>query len=136
MLPLLSLPFLAFADDLIDRVGTWRARAWAATALTALAYSGYLQTQVNLLPFWTYYHAREALFVSRSLDTIDYFLYHHPALIAEDLVRHRYNMDGLPYFAETKRYATPEFIEEYRNKLGAMLRRGNLYWALPPDQRR
>ena len=136
MLPVLSLPFLAFADDVLDRIGTWRARAWAAVALACLAYSCYLQVQVNRLPFWIYYNAREALFASRSLDTVDYFLNRHTALIADDLIRHRYDPDALPYFAEMKRYAPPEFVAEYRRNFGAMLARGNLYWALPPDQRR
>jgi hypothetical protein len=136
MLPVLSLPFLTFADDVLDRIGTWRARAWGAAALACLAYSCYLQVQVNLLPFWIYYNAREALFVSRSLTAIDYFLNRHTALIAEDLVRHRYDLDALPYFAEMKQYAPPEFVAEYRRNFGAMLQRGNLYWALPPSQRR
>jgi hypothetical protein len=136
MLPLLSLPFLTFADDVLDRIGTWPARAWAAAALATLAYSGYLQVQVNRLPFWTYYNAWGALYGSRSLDTVDYFLNRHTALIADDLVRHRYDLDGLPFFAEMKRTAPPEFVEQYRRNFGAMLDRGNLYWTLPPDQRR
>jgi 4-amino-4-deoxy-L-arabinose transferase-like glycosyltransferase len=136
MLPILSLPFLSFADYVIDNFGTWRARAWAVAAFACLGYSAYLQVQVNLMPFWAYYNAREALFVSRSLEAIDYFLYRHPAFIAEDLVRHRHDVDGLPYFAEVKRYAPPEFVAEYRDKFGAMLERGNLYWALPPAERR
>jgi hypothetical protein len=135
MLPVLSLPFLAFADGVIERIATWRARAWAAAALACLAYSAYLQVQVNLLPFFIYYNAREALSASRSLDAIDYFLYRHTALIAQDLVRHRYAVEGLPYFAEMKRSGPPEFVVEYRRNLGAMLERGNLYWALPPGQR-
>jgi hypothetical protein len=136
MLPVLSLPFLAFADEVIERIGSWRARAWGVAALGCLAYSAYLQVQVNLLPFFIYYHAREALFASRSLDSIDYFLNRHTALIAEDLVRHRYDVEGLPYFAEMKRFAPPGFAEDYRRNFGAMLERGNLYWALPPNQRR
>ena len=35
-----------------------------------------------------------------------------------------------------KQYAPPEFVAEYRRNFGAMLERGNLYWALPPNQRR
>jgi hypothetical protein len=136
MLPLLSLPFLTFADDVLDHIGTWGARAWATAAIATLAYSGYLQVQMNRLPFWTYYNAREALFVLRSLESVDYFQYRHTALIADDLVRHRYNFDDLPYVAELKRVATPEWFERYRTVVGGMAERGNLYWALPPGQRR
>jgi hypothetical protein len=136
MLPVLSLPFLAFADDVLESIGTWRARAWGAAALATIAYSGYLQVQVNRLPFWTYYNAREALFAARSLDSVDYFLNRHTGLIAEDLMRHRYNLDALPYFADMKQNAPPDFVADYRRNFSAMLQRGNLYWALPPGQRR
>jgi hypothetical protein len=136
LLPFLSLPFLAFADEVLDSIATWRARALAAAALACLAYSGYLQVQVNRLPFWTYYNAREALFGARSLDSVEYFLNRHTALIAEDLMRHRYDLDALPYFADMKQNAPPDFVADYRRNFGALLERGNLYWALPPGQRR
>jgi hypothetical protein len=136
MLPVLSLPFLTFTDDVLDRIGTWPARAWAAAALACLAYSGYLQAQVNRLPFWTYYSAREVLFMSSSLAPLDYFLYRHTALIADDLVRHRHNLDDLPYMQEARQNAKPELLAEYRATLGAMIARGNLYWTLAPAERR
>jgi hypothetical protein len=136
LLPLLSLPFLTFADDVLDRIRTWRARAWAVAAIATLAYSAHLQVQVNRLPFWIYYNARTALFALHSTESLDYFLNRHTALIADDLIRHRHNLDGLAYFAELKRSGTPEFVGEYRRNFGAMLERGNLYWALPPGQRR
>jgi len=136
MLPVLSLPFLTFADDVLERIGTWRARAWGAAAIAVLAYSGYLQAQVNRLPFYAYYHAREALFLTSSFEVADYFMARHTALIADDLLRHRHDPEALPYFAEMKRVAPPELVAEYRAKLGAMLDRGNLYWTLPPGERR
>jgi hypothetical protein len=135
MLPMLSLPFLSFADDVLDHIGTWRARAWAAAAIACLAWSGFLQVQVNRLPFWAYYKAREAMFASPSLESVDYFLNRHTGLIADDLIRHRYDLDALPYFAEMKRFAPPEFVEQYRRDLAAILERGNLYWTLPPERR-
>jgi hypothetical protein len=136
VLPLLSLPFLTLADEVLDHIGTWRARAWAMAAIATLAYSGYLQVQVNRLPFWTYYQARAALLALHSLEAVEYFQYRHTALIADDLVRHRDNFEGLPYAAELKRVTTPEWYEEYREVIGGMLERGNLYWALPPGRRR
>jgi hypothetical protein len=136
MLPVLSLPFLTFADDVLERIGTWRARVWGVAAIAVLAYSGYLQAQVNRLPFYAYYNAREALFLTRSFEVADYFMTRHTALIADDLVRHRHNLEAMPYFAEMKRAAPPELVAEYRARFGAMLDRGNLYWALPPSERR
>ena len=136
MLPVLSLPILAFADDLLDRMRTWRARAWAATAIVVLAYSGYLQTRINLLPFFTYYYARDLLLAARPLESIEYFLNRHNALIAQDFVPHRYNIEKLPFYADMARNAPPgSFNDELSKRLAAMLRRGNLYWALPPDER-
>jgi len=135
MLPVLSLPFLVFADQVLDRIRTWRARAWAAAAVAVLAYSGYLQVQVARAPFWIYYEARAALGVARSPESIGYFFNHHPALIADDLIRHRRDFDALPFFAEMKR-SDPPFAEEYRRVIGGMLERGNLYWSLPPAGRR
>jgi hypothetical protein len=136
LLPLLSLPFLAFTDEVLDRIGTWRARAWTVAAIATLVYSAYLQAQVNRLPFWIYYNARTALLASRSADSFDYFLNRHTALIADDLIRHRHDLDALAYVAEMKRVAPPEFVEEYRRNFNALLERGNLYWALSPNKRR
>ena len=136
MLPVLSLPFLTFADGVIERFDTWRARAWRMAALATLGYSAYLQTEVNRLPFWIYYEARSALYVSSSFQTVDYFLYRHTALIAADLLRYRHDFDSLPFFPELKRNAPPQFIADYRRQIGAMIERGNLYWALPPGERK
>ncbi|MBI2753714.1 MAG: hypothetical protein HYX46_09420 [Betaproteobacteria bacterium] len=133
ILPVLSLPFLVFADDVLERLGTWRARAWALAAIASLGYSAYLQVQVNRLPFFTYYHAR---IVGGSLESIAYFLDHHVGVICDDLIRHRANLDGLPFFAELKRDAPPEFVRDYRAMLTEMIARGNLYWTMPPEKRR
>jgi hypothetical protein len=74
--------------------------------------------------------------MSSSLAPLDYFLYRHTALIADDLVRHRHNLDDLPYMQDAKENARPEILAEYRTTLGAMIERGNLYWTLAPAERR
>ena len=132
MLPVLSLPFLVFADDVVDRIGTRQARIGGAIALAVLAYSAYLQVQINRMPFFTYYHARAAV---RSEDSIDYFYNHHHAVVVNDLIKHRSNLEGLAYYAELKR-AEPETFAYRRAFILSMLERGNLYWALPPEERR
>lgn len=133
LLPVLSLPFLSFADEVIERINSWRKRAWAFAALAVLGYSAHLQAQVNRLPFFTYYHARTA---AMSPDSSRYFFERHVGAICNDLIRHRENLEALPYFAEFKRAAAPEFVREYQAVIGGMLARGNLYWALPVDERR
>jgi MFS family permease len=136
LLPVLSLPFLTFADDVLDRIGTWRARAWGAIAVAGLAFSAYLQVQMNLLPFWAYYTAQQAVFLAPTPDTIEYLLNRHNGLLAADMVRHRYRPDALPYFAEVRQFATPAAFAAYRSDLGLVLERSNLYWSLPREQRR
>ncbi|HEX6692038.1 MAG TPA: hypothetical protein VF110_12935 [Burkholderiales bacterium] len=136
MLPVLSLPFLTFADDVIDRVRTWPARAWAAAAISALCYSAYLQAQVNLLPFWSYYEVRGVLLAARPLESIEYFLNRPTAFVVQDLLRHRYNVEALPFFSDMARNAPGTFAEHARRELAPMLARNNLYWSLPPAERR
>jgi hypothetical protein len=133
ILPVLSLPVLVFAEDLIERWNTWRARAWALVAIASLLYSAYLQVQVNRLPFYTYYNARIA---AASPELIAYFYDRHVGAICDDLVRHRANVDQLPYFAELRRAASADFVNRYRVALVKYLARDNLYWALPPQERR
>lgn len=136
MLPLLSLPFLTFAEDIIESIGTRPARALALTAAGILAYSCYLQIGMSRAPFFTYYHAREALVEVRSAESIDYFFNHHDAVIVAQLMAHRRHLDALPFYAELKRSGRPEFVKAYTENLVLLLERGNLYWTLPPAQRR
>jgi hypothetical protein len=136
MLPVLSLPFLTFADDVVDRIGTRSARASGAATLAVLGYSAYLQAQVNLLPFWSYYEARGALLAARPLESIEYFLNRPTAFVVQDLLRHRYNIEALPFFQDMVRNSPGAFAEHARRELGPLLARDNLYWRLPPAERR
>jgi hypothetical protein len=131
VLPVLSLPALLAADALIERLPDWRAGALAALALAGLAYSAYLQVQVNRLPFWIYYDARVALYTGYSEMVADYFRDRHVGTICADLNRHRDDLTKLPYFAEVKRRVAPEAAELYVRELGALIRRGNWYWSRP-----
>jgi hypothetical protein len=132
LLPILALPFLVFVDGLVDRARTWRARAWALLALSALGYSAYLQVQVNRLPFFTYYHARVA---AMSPDSSGYFFEHHVGTICSDLIQHADNLEALPYFPAFKRAAAPSFVDEYKAVIGGMIAHGNLYWVSQARQR-
>lgn len=133
ILPVLSLPAMVFADDLIARWKTWRARWWALAAAVCLAYSGFLQMQVNRLPFSAYYYVRT---IGNSPELVAYFYDHHVGVIAADLLRHRTNVDALPYFEHLRRVAPPDYTEEYRLRVVGVLARANLYWSLPPEERR
>jgi hypothetical protein len=132
LLPVLSLPFLSFADAVAETMHTWRARAWVLAALACLGYSAYLQVQVNRLPFFMYYYARS----SASPGLVAYFFERHVGSISDDLVRSRGDLARLPYFDELKREAPPQFLRDYVPVISGMIVRGNLYWTLPPEARR
>jgi hypothetical protein len=136
VLPVLSLPALVWADSVIERIGTWPGRAWAAAAVACLAYSAYLQVQVNRLGFLTYYAARNALEAAYSEAAADYFRDRHVGVISADLLRHRDNLEALPFFPEFKRRVPPEIAELYRTELRRWIERGNWYWRVPPDRQR
>lgn len=135
MVPVLSLPAILFLDWMIDSMRTWRARAWAAAAAACLAYSAYLQVQVNRLGFWTYYEARSALELAYSDAAADWFRDRHVGVISADLLRHRADLTALPWFPEFRRRVPPQLAEQYVRELGRLIDRGNWYWGLPREAR-
>jgi hypothetical protein len=135
VVPVLSLPAVVFADSIIDNLAARRARAWAAAAIACLAYSAYLQVQVNRLGFWTYYEARSALEVAYSDAAADWFRDRHVGVISAELLRHRANLAALPWFPEFRRKVSPELAEQYVRELGRVIDRGNWYWSLPREAR-
>lgn len=135
LVPVLSLAALPLIDGLIDRFQTLRAQAWAAAIAVCLAYSTYLQVQVNRLPFWTYYEARSALQVAYSDAAAEWFRDRHVGVISAELVRHRGDLAALPWFPEFRRRVGPEVARQYARELGRLIDRGNWYWSLPPRAR-
>jgi len=131
VLPVLSLPAVVFADSIIDRIGEWRARAWTAATLACLAYSAYLQVQVNRLSFWTYYEARAVLEVAYSDAAADWFRDRHVGVTCADLIRYRSDLTALPWFPEFRRKVSPQIAEQYVRELGRLIDRGNWYWSRP-----
>jgi len=131
MVPILSLPALPLVDAIIERIGTWRARAWAAATLACLAYSAYLQVQVNRLSFWAYYDARSVLEVAYSDSAADWFRDRHVGVICADLIRYRSDLTALPWFPEFRRKVSPQIAEQYVRELGRLIDRGNWYWSRP-----
>lgn len=135
VLPVLSLPAVLFVDSIIENIGRWRARAWAAAAIACLAYSAYLQVQVNRLGFWIYYEARSALEVAYSDAAADWFRDRHVGAICADLLRYRRDLTALPWFPEFRRKVSPQIAEQYVRELGQLIDRGNSYWSLPREAR-
>ena len=127
LVPVLSLTALPFLDSLIDK----RARVWPAVIALCLAYSAYLQIQVNRLGFWTYYEARSALDVAYTDAAADWFRDRHVGVVSADLLRHRQDLTALPWFAEWRRRVPPEVAQQYVRELGRIIERGNWYWKRP-----
>jgi hypothetical protein len=127
-LPVLSLPAVLLANHVIERLPAWRARAWTVAALVVLAYSAYLQVQVNRLGFWMYYEARWALENAYTDTAAEYFRDHHVGIVCADLLEHRDNLRALPYFAEFRQKVGPQVADGYVRELGKMIERGNWYW--------
>jgi hypothetical protein len=132
LVPVLSLPAIVFVDSLIQA----RARAWAAAIVVCLAYSTYLQIQVNRLGFWTYYEARSALDVAYTDTAADWFRDRHVGVVSADLLRHRKDLTALPWFAEWRRKVPAEVAQGYVRALGEVMDRGNWYWSTPRPARR
>jgi hypothetical protein len=132
VLPVLSLPAIAFMESLRGL----RARAWAAAIAVVLAYSTYLQVQVNRLGFWAYYEARSALEAGYSDIGAEWFRDRHVGVVSADLIRHRDDLTALPWFAEFRRKAGARAAEHYARELRRVIDRGNWYWSLPREARR
>jgi hypothetical protein len=127
LVPVLSLPAIVFADALIDR----RARLWPAAIALCLAYSTYLQVQVNRLGFWTYYEARSALYLAYTDAAGDWFRDRHVGAISADLLRHRADLSALPWFPEWRSRVPAEVAQGYARELRVIIERGNWYWNAP-----
>lgn len=128
-LPVLSLPAITFIEGL-------RARAWTAAIVVVLAYSFYLQVQVNRLGFWAYYEARSALEAGYSDVGAEWFRDRHVGVVSADLIRHRDDLSALPWFGEFRRKAGARAAEHYVRELRRVIERGNWYWSLPREARR
>ena len=128
VLPVLSLPAIIFMESL-------RSRVWAAAIAVVLAYSFYLQVQVNRLGFWAYYEARSAMELGYSDLGAEWFRDRHVGVVSADLIRHRDDFTTLPWFAEFRRKAGARAAEHYVRELRRVIDRGNWYWSLPREAR-
>jgi len=97
-------------------------------ALAALGYSAYLQIQVNRLPFFTYYYARAAADISPVAAA---YFENHVGVISADLLRHRHDLEGMPYWEELKRIGTAETLAKHKAQVDELLQRGNWFWSFP-----
>lgn len=133
MLPMLALPFLLYLEWLA--AAPFHAGKWAMLAVTviALGYSTYLQYEVNRLEYFTMYRAADPINGALSLETGRYFLEHQMGVFNHDLIRHRDDLDSLPYVADLKtRKVSDQRLEQYKKMLRALADQNNFYWERPP----
>ena len=135
LVPVLSLPALVFADALIDRWRTRYSRAWAVAAIVCLAYSAYLQVQVNRLGFWIYYDARSALEVAYSGAAADWFRDRHVGAVCADLRITGAISPRCRGFRNSGARCRRRSRSSTCASCGRRIDRGNWYWSLPREGR-
>jgi hypothetical protein len=132
MLPILSLPFVSFLDWLADAPWTRGKFVVAVTTLVTLGYSTFLQYQVNRLDFWTLYRVGDAVNDAWGRDMARYFLEHQMGVFNDDLIRHKDDLDDLPFVAELeKRGLAGQQLQEYKTMLRKFATQENFYWEHP-----
>ena len=134
MLPLLALPLLLYVEWLAAaprHPGKW---AMVAVTVVGLGYSTYLQYQVNRLEFFTMYRAAEPISGALSLEEGRYFLEHQMGVFNRDLIRHRDDLESLPFVADLKkRKVSDHRLQQYKYALRALADENNFYWKRPPS---
>jgi hypothetical protein len=132
MLPVLSLPFVSFLDWLADAPWTRGKCVMAMATLGTLGYSTFLQYQANRLDFWTLYRISDTVNEAWSRDMARYFLEHQMGVFNTDLIRHKDDLDDLPFVAELeKRGLAGQQLQEYKAMLRKFATEENFYWEHP-----
>jgi hypothetical protein len=133
-LPLLSLPFVVFLEWLVQAPSRGGKAAIAVATVATLGYSTFLQYQVNRLGFWTMYQVGATVDDAWSREMARYFLEHGMGAFNSDLIRHRDNLDDLPFVAELKkRGLTGQQLENYKKLLRGFADEENFYWKRAPS---
>jgi hypothetical protein len=129
MLPLLALPFVVFLERLAESPCRPANVAMATVTLVALTYSTYLQYEANRLDFWALYHISYGVDDSWNREMARYFLDHQMGVFNADLIRHKDDLDDLPFVAELEKrgLAGPQ-LQAYKKRLREYAVDENFYW--------
>jgi hypothetical protein len=133
MLPVLSLPFLLYVERLA--IAPRQQARWLLIVATVmgLGYSTYLQYQVNRLDYFTMYEATEPIAEAWTREMAQYILEHQMGVFNSDLIRHRNDLDSLPYVADLKAHGvSDQRLRQYQDLLRALANQENFYWRRPP----
>ncbi|HTS16371.1 MAG TPA: hypothetical protein VMP11_02250 [Verrucomicrobiae bacterium] len=130
MLPVVALPFVVYLEWLAARPRRWRRLTMLAVTVIALGYSTWLQYQTNRLDFWTMYRVWFTFDGDWSQDSARYFFDHQMGTFNADLIRHKNDLDDLPYVAELEKRGllSAQQLPEYKKMLRGLIDDENFYW--------
>jgi hypothetical protein len=129
MLPVLALPFVLYLEWLADAPRRWGKIVMVGVTTWALGYSTFLQYQANRLDFWTPYQISETVEGAWSREMARYFLEHQAGVFNQDLIRHRDDLDSLPFVADLeKRGILGQRLPQYKTMLRNVADEENFYW--------
>jgi hypothetical protein len=126
ILPFVSLPAVDAIRWLTSRRGA--ARLVTAAAFCGLAYSTWLQWQVNRWPFFTYYTLRAPFEQQAGMGVATAFLLNSYGKIQADMYHHRDDISRLEWWKAMKEQVEPEFARQYEQHVRDVLTASNLYW--------
>jgi len=133
MLPVLALPFVTYLDYLAQASNRLVNFAWAGVTVIALTYSTYLQFQANRLNFWAMYYITYGVDDMWNREMARYFLDHQMGVFNANLIRHKDDLDNLPFVAELeKRGLSGQQLQEYKDRLRKFATEENFYWKREP----
>ena len=130
MLPVLAMPFVVYLEWLAARPWGYGRCTMAAVTVASLLYSTWLQYQVNRLDFWTMYRVMFTFEGDWSQEMARYFVEHQMGTLNADLIRHKDDLDDLPYVAELERRGLlrGSDLENYKEMLRNYIDDENFYW--------
>ena len=131
-LPMLSLPALAWFEADWSAVAVWRRRLIMGTCGWLLAYSAFLQVQVNRFPFFAYYQATNPLSQQMPLPMAAYFLGHQYGFINWDLSDPALKYRELEWWQKFVESHPPAAVRQYEADLSQVYARENWFWFSPP----
>jgi hypothetical protein len=120
LLPILSLPALSLEFG--------RPRVWWIIAGAGLAFSIWLQVEVNSCDFWFFYQIQQPLDKMMDKEIAQYFYDHPEGIIIRDLSSHRNDLDDSFLIRHLRDRIPPQNVERYRKVLIQYLDFTNLYW--------
>jgi hypothetical protein len=126
LLPILSLPALSLEFG--------RPRVWWILAGVGLAFSIWLQVEVNSSDFWFFYQIEQPLDKMMDKELAQYFYDHHEGIIIRDLSSHRNDLDDSFLMRHLRDRIPPPNVERYRKVLIQYLDFTNLYWWTSRDE--